>query len=415
VSNSVYRGCGCRDQDGKQYGARCSLLKTNARHGTWAYLLSHGTEPDPKKPGKRRRRQFRKAGFKTKGEAQKALTRLRASLDTGTYTEPSRVLLGDYARQWLARRQVTGSGLKATTLSGYRRYIENDITPSPLGGMRLSDIRRAHINQFTAGLTTAGRGAVTVRRITTLLGTVFASAQKDELINANPVSGADRPMLEGATVKVWEPEHVREFLQRSARHRLGPLFEVAVLTGLRRGELCGLRWSDVDLTTRKIIVMLSRVSVRGKVLEQATTKTRAGLRTVPLSDAAVGALLSWQLKQAAEAEAAQEAWRTEGHVFTMEDGRPLDPSYVTRLFSTLRREGEPLPPLSFHGLRHCAASLMLASGADIAVVSKLLGHASIAITSDVYGHLVGTIAQKAVDGAASLIAHTVHTRQGVDA
>ena len=74
-----------------------------------------------------------------------------------------------------------------------------------------------------------------------------------------------------------------------------------------------------------------------------------------------------------------------------------------------------LPPLSFHGLRHCAASLMLVSGADIAVVSKLLGHASIAITADVYGHLVGTIAQKAVDGAANLIAHTVHTDQGVDA
>ena len=82
----------------------------------------------------------------------------------------------------------------------------------------------------------------------------------------------------------------------------------------------------------------SRVSVRGKVLEQATTKTRAGLRRVPLSDAAVGALLSWQPRQAEEAEAAQDAWRTDGHVFTMEDGRGLDPTYVTRTFSFLRRE-----------------------------------------------------------------------------
>jgi integrase len=329
VSNSVFRRCGCRGQDGKQLGASCPQLKSDPKHGSWAYHLSHGSDP---RTGQRR--QHRKAGFKTKRAAESALAKLRASLDSGTHVEPTKITLADYARQWLARRQVTGTGLKATTLSGYRRYIENDITLSTLGGMRLSDIRRAHINQFTAGLTAAGRGAVTVRRITTLLGTIFASAQRDELINANPVSGADRPMLEGATVKVWEPEHVREFLQRSARHRLGPLFEVAVLTGLRRGELCGLRWADVDLTIRKISVRRSRVSVRGKVLEQATTKTRAGLRTVPLSDAAVGALLSWQLKQAAEAEAAQEAWRTDGHVFTMEDGRPLDPSYVTRLFST---------------------------------------------------------------------------------
>ena len=131
------------------------------------------------------------------------------------------------------------------------------------------------------------------------------------------------------------------------------------------------------------------------------------LRTVTLSDFAVATLLAWQLRQAKEAEAAQEVWQTQSHLFTMEDGRPLDPSYVTRLFQRLRKGGgEELPPLTFHGLRHCAASLMLASGADIAVVSKLLGHASVATTADVYEHLIGTIAQEAVDGAANLIAHT---------
>jgi integrase len=118
-------------------------------------------------------------------------------------------------------------------------------------------------------------------------------------------------------------------------------------------------------------------------------------------------LLAWQLRHAQEAEAAAEAWQTQGHVFTMDDGRALDPSYVTRLFQRLRKgPGEELPELSFHGLRHCAASLMLASGADIAVVSKLLGHASISITADVYGHLVGTVASDAVNGAANLIALT---------
>ena len=98
----------------------------------------------------------------------------------------------------------------------------------------------------------------------------------------------------------------------------------------------------------------------------------------------------------------------------MEDGRPLDPGYVTRLFQKLRKGlGEELPPLTFHGLRHCHAALLMASGADIAVVSKLLGHASITVTSNVYGHLVGTVASDAVNGAANLIAHTVHTPEGV--
>jgi integrase len=127
---------------------------------------------------------------------------------------------------------------------------------------------------------------------------------------------------------------------------------------------------------------------------------------VALSDFAVATLLAWQLRQAEDAEAAREAWRAEGRVFTMEDGRALDPSYATRLFQRLRKgPGDELPSLTFHGSKDCAASLMLASSADIAVVSKLLGYGSIAVTADVYRHLICTIAQKAVDGAANLIAH----------
>lgn len=211
---------------------------------------------------------------------------------------------------------------------------------------------------------------------------------------------------------------MRVFLDRCAQNRLGALFEVAVLTGLRRGEITGLRWSDVDLAARKVAVRRNRVTVNGRVVEQNAPKTKAGLRTAALSDFAVAILLAWQLRQAQEAEAGAEAWHSEGHVFTMEDGRALDPAYITRLFQKLRKgPGEELPAMSFHGLRHCAASLMLASGADIAVVSKLLGHASISITADVYGHLIGTVASDAVNGAASLIAskvaHTTHTQTGV--
>ena len=123
--------------------------------------------------------------------------------------------------------------------------------------------------------------------------------------------------------------------------------------------------------------------------------------------------------QAEEREAAQEAWQTEGHVFTMEDGRPLDPQYVTKLFQKIRTLGEPLPELTFHGLRHSWASLMIASGVDISIVSKLAGHSSVAITADVYAHMMKGVGQQAVDGAAALIprksALTVHTQSGVQA
>jgi integrase len=368
----------------------------------WEYRFSARSVKDPK-TGERKRLQPSGTGFKTKREAQAAERAERTKLDRRAYVKPSNVILADYAVKWLQRRKATGKGLKDTTLGPYERYVQ-DIKNSWLGRMKLTDIRRSHINDYAVELTGAGRGPTTVRRILARLTTILNSAVKDELISANPALGADKPVLPDEPVRVWEPDDVRTFLQRSAQHRLGPLFEVAVLTGLRRGELCGLRWSDVDLVNRKIVVRHNRVTVDGKITEQ-TTKTKSGLRTIPMSEAAVGALLMWQLRQGQEAEAAQEAWHGSGYVFTNELGRPLDPALITRLFQRIRRQGEPLPELSFHGLRHCAASLMLASGADIAVVSKLMGRASIAVTSDVYGHLVGTIAQKAVDGAADLIAH----------
>jgi hypothetical protein len=117
-----------------------------------------------------------------------------------------------------------------------------------------------------------------VRRILTRLSTILATAARDELIPANPAVGADRPATEQQSVQVWEPEAVRIFLQRCAGHRLGAIFDVAVLTGLRRGELTGLRWSDVDLVARKITVRCHRVTVDGKITEQGTERAPACVR-----------------------------------------------------------------------------------------------------------------------------------------
>lgn len=311
----------------------------NPKHGTWGYCLSHGTDP---KTG--RRRQFRKTGFTTKGAAASAVAELKTKLDKGTYVKPTARTLGEYATEWLPRRERSDKGLKETTVAGYKYYIRDDIAPSALGRMKLTDIRRYHVSEFVDDQTKASRGTVTVRRLVTLLGTIFASAVKDELISTNPARDVDRPRLDRGPVHPWEPEQVRIFLQRCAQHRLGAVFEVAILTGLRRAEITGLRWGDVDLAKRTITVRRNRVTANGRVLEQTTTKTKAGLRTVALSDFAVATLLAWQLRQGQEAEEAAEAWHTHGHVFTMESGRALDPAYITRLFQKLRKcPGEELP------------------------------------------------------------------------
>ena len=128
MSNSVYRRCGCRDEHGKQYGNTCPKLQTDPKHGTWAYLLSAGTDPRTKK-----RRQYRKAGFPTKGAAVSALAKLRTSLDDHTYVEPSKATLAEYAPGALERRRITGTGLKPTTYATYRRYVTQSCRQSNQG------------------------------------------------------------------------------------------------------------------------------------------------------------------------------------------------------------------------------------------------------------------------------------------
>ncbi len=155
--------------------------------------------------------------------------------------------------------------------------MRQDIVLSQLREMKLTDIRRSHVNAWVAELRDAGRGAVTVRRALATLQMIFTAAVREEIIPANPARNIDKPAVPDHPVTAWEPEHVGEFLERAGRHRLGPLFELAVLTGLRRGEITGLHWSDVDLAGRQIIVRHDRVSVDGRV-QETTTKTRSDAR-----------------------------------------------------------------------------------------------------------------------------------------
>jgi integrase len=151
-------------------------------------------------------------------------------------------------------------------------------------------------------------------------------------------------------------------------------------------------------------VRSTRVQARSAIVENSP-KTSADRRVVQLDDAAVVAFVAWQIAQSSERDAWDAAWAGTPYVFTYENGEPLRPQYVTRLFDSLRiRVG--LPATTLHGLRHMHASLMLASGTDIALVSKRLRHLSITITSDIYSHLIGDAGRRAAETASALIPRT---------
>ncbi|MDQ1128276.1 site-specific integrase [Microbacterium sp. SORGH_AS_0888] len=401
--DGIGRRCYCRDDEGKALGSRCTKLG-GSRHGVWEFRVSAGSDPATGK-----RRMVKRSGFATKAEAEAARDEVVRKLRRGVlrFEVPT---LAEHMTTWLARAERTEE-LKATTLREYRRYADDYVVPE-LGAMKLDTIRRAHVAQWVDHMAEAGRGSVAIRRAHATLRSGLAAAVQLDLIETNPAASVKLPKVTTRRVEPWTLEEAGRFLDTAAQHRLGALFELAVMTGMRRGELVGLRWRDVRLggDAPQLVVRQQLVRVGDKVLEQ-TVKTDAGQdRTVPLTDRAVGALLAWQLRQAQERDAAVAAGIevTGDRVFTMADGSDCFPEYPSRVLGPLVKQAG-LRPQRLHDLRHLFASLMLASGEDLTVVSKVMGHSNSQITRDLYAHLVGDRARTAVMGGLALLPPSART------
>ena len=424
MASDIYRRCGCRNAEGKQYKilpARPTAADreqscpemADAKHGSWGYYVAAGKDP---RTGKRV--QHRKTGFPTEKAARVARNKTAAAVDTGAYVAPSKLTVEQYLADWLPRRQRTGTGLKPTTANNYRRYIELDITGSKLGATRLSDLRRGHVQQFVDDQMNNERGAVTVRRIIAMLKTALKFAVRDGHLASNVAVDLDLPTVERKTIEVWEVKDLLAFFTEAKKHRLGDLFQFVARTGLRRGEVLGLRWDCVDFVESEIDIRRTRVEVEGHAVEQESAKTDSSRATLELDPAAVNVLMRWKIAQDAEREMYGEAWEGVGHVFTMADGSPLNPSYVSKLFAKIRKAAG-LPDLTFHGLRHEHAALMAQAGVDVMLISKRLRHSNIGVTNDFYGHILPNVSRNAASKVAALIdaettsVHTLHTQDGI--
>ncbi|MGY1846874.1 tyrosine-type recombinase/integrase [Blastococcus sp. SYSU DS1021] len=392
MKGSTFRRCGCRDNAGKLLTS-CPRLGRERGHGSWYYRADVGRDASG------RRREQRKGGFPTKAEADAALAAVLHAANTGDHRHDGRQTVGAYLAAWLANREA--DGLRASTAVMYRRYVERDIVPA-LGHVRLGDLRPGHVEKLMRDLRVAGRGATTMRRIHATLRSALSSARRARLVPYNAATDVSLPSVRPAKVEPWSGTELATFLDHSAGHRLGALFEVMAFTGLRRGEAVALRWADVDLEHGVITVRSQLVEVGGKAVE-GKPKTRSGEdRRVDIGQRTIGALLAHRLVQDAERDTWAEGYTDNGRVFAREDGTDLAPSQVTKVFTRLTTAAG-LRAVRLHDLRHGAASLMLAAGADIAVVSKRMGHSSIRVTVDTYSHLLPGVGRSAAEAAESLV------------
>ena len=393
----VYQRCNstCPPRDG-----RC-------RTHMWSFHVELPDGPDGK------RRQVTKGGFSTPKEAEAARQDvLREHRDGTLPRDGGKRPLGAYLLEHLALKIERGE-LRDTTADSYRHYT--DLLVVKLGRVKLVDLTPQMIERTYLDLMRERQvGPTTVRRIHAVVSGALRAAHKSGLVPRNVGSLVTLPKSERPKVRPWSAQQYGMFLAWVEEHepRWLPPYLVAGLSGLRRGELAALRWDDIDLTTGVVAVERQRVSVPGNrrrsepaTVVERTTKTAAGERVAFLPPAACTVLRQWRTVQLRERLAAGEAYQDGGYLFCWEDGRPYHPETITKTFSRLARRAS-LPHVRLHDLRHLAASLHLAAGTEMGVVSKLLGHSSVKITIDTYSHLAEQTGRDAVERAAGLVPWT---------
>ncbi len=370
-----------------------ALLPHKCR-ASWSFRIDLGRGYDG------HRRQVSHAGFPTKTAALAAMKAVQQSHDEGN-DHARTLLLGTYLEEWLAAKR----SLRPSTRQAYRSHLDLYLLPR-LGHVKLQELRPHHIDRFfteVAGGTRKPLSSTSLHRLHATLRSALASAVKRRLISHNPASYVELPSKEHVSEPIWTVEDVHRFLTYAADDRLAALYRVAVVAGLRRGELVGLRWIDVDLGGGAIRVAQQVVQL-GTQLHVGRPKTRSGERLIAVDPATTALLVTHREQQHRERIAWGAGWHETGHVFTYQDGRVLQPGYVTQKF---RRDAERagLPSIRFHGLRHTSASLALAAGVPMKVVSDRLGHSTTTITADLYSHVLPAVARDAADAIGALFEH----------
>lgn len=369
------------------------------RGKAWSVVLDLGRDHT----GRRVRRWH--SGYRTRKDAERARVELLNRVDQGTYVAASRLTLGEFLRdEWLPAMRAV---VRPTTWEHYAIAANVRVVPA-LGGVVLQGLTPAKLNAFYADLLASGRSdgtgglsPKTVRHTHTMLHKALADAVRWGRVVRNVADLADPPKPPRAEMKVWAPVEVRAFLDSVRDDRVYAAWLLVATTGMRRGEVLGLRWSDLDLDAGRLSVAQT-LTVVGSKVRVSEPKTAKGRRTVALDPATVAALRGHRVRQAEERLALGPTWREHGLVFTWYDGGPIHPERFSKWFE-VRAIRSGLPRIRLHDLRHSYATAALAANVSAKVVSERLGHAKVGITLDVYSHVLPSMDEQAALTVARLI------------
>lgn len=348
----------------------------------------------------------KKAYCKTRQEAQRKKNEMLRELERGMLATGPQRKLGEYIQDWLENTHK--SKLRLSVYLNYRKHVKHIV--AGLGDIWLQKLTPQQVQSFLTKKLDEGLSPKYVREMLGVLRLALKNAVQWGYISRNVCELVTRPRVPKHDIAPLTLEQAQRFRQHLQGHRFEVLITMAVVTGMRRGELLSLRWSDIDFQRNVLQVLHTVDRFTGYGYVEGEPKSAAGVRSIRLPGFLMDMLKQHQLQQMARKSQAK-TWEERDLVFPNLRGGYLHPNHLGEAFRALLEQAG-LPPIRFHDLRHSAATILLSMGVNIKVIQEMLGHSDISITLRVYGHLLPSMQQEAVDKWDSAFQERKEEKQG---
>ncbi|MEH7417384.1 tyrosine-type recombinase/integrase [Neobacillus drentensis] len=361
-------------------------IKKDKKTGKYYFVVDIGKDANGK------RKQKMKRGFLTKAEAEKALTKVLNEVNEGTFFDPQKVTVSEYFQMWFKERK---SSVERTTYNNQLAFYDIYIAPR-MAKLKMDEITPIFLQNYVNDLlefTTLKPS--TIHKLIDVLKVAFKKAVKLKIIKENPAYLVDLPKIKKTEMNVWDIDEVNFFLgqvsnvKRPSQYITAYL--LAIFTGMRQGEILGLRWRDIDFEN-KIIYIRQTLSHDGKELRNAA-KTKSSLRSITIPEALIQQLKKERKKCNENKLKHSKVYEDNDLVICTKLGRPVQPSNLIRGFKKDVKKVE-LPVIRFHDLRHTHATMLISQNINPKIISERLGHARIGITLDIYSHVLPSMQQE---------------------
>ena len=343
-----------------------------------------------------KRRQKWGPGFKIKREAECWKTNAVNQVNKGQYISPTKETVAQWCSEWLD--SYCRLNLRENVMDDYRQTLERYFIPF-LGSRPLSALTANDLDLLYAKMVSDGLSKTTVHHLHVIIHNLLKSAIKKGKLSHNVAEDADSPSPEKPNIEVWNPNELAYFFDFSKKYRpdLAPIYEVLGKTGGRIGEVEGCKWNDftLDIDTPKWAVRRTVYKRNNGQWIINPPKTKKSKRSIDLQPSLVLLLRGLRERAEADAEYYGRNFNPDDYVFLRPDGKLHDPQYVSKVFQKIIKEAN-LKHIRLHDLRHTHATILLLAGVHPKIVSERLGHASVAITLDIYSHVLPGMQEEAV-------------------